>query len=82
MVKVFRKKAFRTVEGAIIGTNLDKMWAHCRNVDEVRSFFDFTGHTYSITEAMKVPNEKSVGLKTERQVLYLGVDAQPFANDG
>lgn len=81
LVRLFRKKAFRTIEGAFIGTNLDKALAFCRDNDEVRAFCDFTGHTYSITEFMKTVNQRAVGLKSEQKVLYLGVETEQFAND-
>ena len=77
---VFRKKAFKTIEGAFIGTNLEKALALNATIESVRQSLEFTGNTYSITAAMRPVNEKAIGLRTSEKVLYLGVDTECFAN--
>ena len=81
LVKTLHKKAFKTVEGAIIGTNLEKLLATCHKVDEVRESLDFTGNTYSITNAMRSVNEQTIGLVTNDKALYLGAETGMFANE-
>ena len=48
---------------------------------DIREAYSYTGHCYSITEAMREPNEKSIGLKTEKKILYLGTETNIFNND-
>lgn len=81
LVRTFRKKAFKTIEGAFIGTNLEKALALDGTVEGVRQSLEFTGNTYSITAAMRPVNEKSIGLKTNEKVLYLGAETGLFANN-
>lgn len=81
LVRTFRKKAFKTIEGAFIGTNLEKALALDGTVDGVRQSLEFTGNTYSITAAMRPVNEKAIGLKTNDKVLYLGAETALFSND-
>lgn len=83
-VRTFRKRAFRTIEGMMIGTNVTKSLAQ-RGVDGSRErlleALTYTGHVFSITKAMRAVNERELGLKTDPRVLYLGVDSGAFAND-
>ncbi len=81
LLKLFRKPAFKTVEGIIVGFAFDRAIEKEGTVEEVRRSLLYTGHTYSITESMKAVNEAAIGIKTEEKVLYLGVTASGFAND-
>ncbi len=81
LLRFFKKKAFKTVEGAMIGTNLSKMTDQGLSINEIRDSLNYTGHTYSITHAMKDVNEENIGLKSEDQILYLGTEYQKFHND-
>ena len=80
LVRVFQKKAFKTVEGAFVGTNLEKALASNETIEKVRQSLEFTGNTHSITAAMRPVNEKAIGLRTREKVLYLGVESECFAN--
>lgn len=80
IIRSFKKNAFKTVEGAFIGTNLDKALALDGAIECVRQSLEYTGNTYSITEAMRSVNEKAIGLKTKDKVLYLGAETEMFAN--
>lgn len=80
-LRVLRKPAFKTIEGAFIGTNLEKALALFGTKETLMEALTYTGHTYSITEAMKEPNRKAIGLETEAKVLYLGTETAQFAND-
>lgn len=73
-----RKPAFKTVEGAFIGTNMEKALILEGSKERVRESMAYTGHTYSITEAMKGVNKEALGLETEGKVLYLGVEGNTF----
>ena len=81
LVRTFKKKAFKTVEGAFIGTNLDKALALDGTIEGVRESLEYTGNTYSITAAMRPVNEKAIGLKTNEKVLYLCADTELFSNN-
>jgi len=84
LIRVFHKKAFKTIEGAFIGTNIDKALALKSIAGSKKALLEsltFTGNTYSITEAMKSVNEKAIGLKTKEKVLYLGAETEQFRND-
>lgn len=81
LVRTFRKKAFKTIEGAFIGTNLEKALALDGTIDGVRQSLEFTGNTYSITAAMRPLNEASIGLKTLDKILYLGAETEIFRDD-
>lgn len=80
--RLFGKKAFKTIEGAFIGTNMEKALRLEGTPDGVRQSCAFTGHAYSITHAMQGVNERLLGLKTEDAILYLGVEPGTFFNDG
>ena len=80
ILRLFHKKAFKTVEGAFIGTNLEKALALDGTIESVRESLEYTGNTYSITAAMRPVNEKAIGLKTKDKVLYLGAETEVFAN--
>lgn len=84
LVWLFRKRAFRTIECAFIGTNLTKALA-ARGIagskQRLLEFLSFTAHVFSITESMREMNERAIGLRTCEQVLYLGVDVMRFKND-
>lgn len=81
LLRVFCKKAFQTVEGMMIGSNLSKLTDQGITIDEIRESLNYTGHTYSITRAMKNVNEEKIGLKTDDHILYLGTEYQKFHND-
>ena len=81
LIKAFHKKAFKTIEGAFIGTNLEKALTLDGTIDGVRQSLEFTGNTYSITAAMRPVNEKTIGLKTEDKILYLGAETEMFRNN-
>lgn len=81
LVRTFRKKAFKTIEGAFIETNLEKALALDGTIDSVRQSLEFTGNTYSITAAMRPLNEASIGLKTLDKILYLGAETEMFRNN-
>lgn len=84
LIRMLHKKAFKTIEGAFIGTNIDKALALKSIAGSKKALLEsltFTGNTYSITEAMKVVNEKAIGLKTKDKVLYLGAETEQFRND-
>lgn len=81
LVRAFRKKAFKTIEGAFIGTNLEKALLLDGTVEGVLQSLEFTGNTYSITAAMRPVNEKSIGLKTVDKILYLGAEMEVFGNN-
>lgn len=79
-LRFFRKKAFKTIEGAFIGTNLEKALALDGSIKGVRESLVFTQNTYSITKVMKAVNEQAVGVTTVEQVLYLGTETTQFEN--
>ena len=81
LVKALHKRAFKTIEGVFVGTNLEKALALCPTVEEVRESLDFTGNTYSITNAMRAVNERAIGLVTDGKFLYLGAETSIFANE-
>lgn len=81
LMRTFSKNAFKTIEGAFIGTNLEKALALDGTIDGVRQSLEFTGNTYSITAAMRPVNEKAIGLKTKDKILYLGAETGIFRND-
>lgn len=81
LLRLFRKKAFKTIEAMMIGTNLSKFTDQGVSIDEIRESLNYTGHTYSITQAMKKVNEEKIGLKTDDHILYLGTEYQKFHND-
>lgn len=81
LLRLFRKKAFKTIEAMMIGTNLSKFTDQGVSIDEIRESLNYTGHTYSITRAMKKVNEEKIGLKTADHILYLGTEYQKFHND-
>ncbi len=80
LLRLLRKKAFKTVEAMMIGTNLSKLTGQGLSIDEIRTSLDYTGHTYSITRAMRDVNEQRIGLKSEDHILYLGTEYQKFYN--
>lgn len=80
-IKYLGKKAFKTIEGAFIGTNITKAVALEGSVENVVESISYTGNTYSITEAMISVNKESIGLLSKDTVLYLGVDTDGFKND-
>jgi glycosyltransferase involved in cell wall biosynthesis len=80
-LRFFRKKAFKTIEGAFVGTNLEKALALDGTIDGVRESLEFTGNTYSITQAMRAVNEQVIGVKTADKVLYLGAETKQFENE-
>ena len=81
LIRAFKKKAFKTIEGAFIGTNLDKALASDGTIAGVRESLEYTGNTYAITASMRPVNEKAIGLKTNEKVLYLGAEIGLFANN-
>jgi len=84
IIRLLHKKAFKTIEGAFIGTNMTKALALkdiAGSKELLHRSLICTGNTYSITEAMKSVNEQVLGLKTKEKVLYLGVDTEGFWND-
>jgi len=84
ILRLLHKKAFSTVEGAFISTNMTKALALKDIAGDKRRLLwslECAGNTYSITEAMKAVNERELGLKTKEKVLYLGVDTEGFQND-
>ncbi|MBQ4439798.1 MAG: glycosyltransferase family 4 protein [Kiritimatiellae bacterium] len=81
LVRLFRKKAFSTVEGMYIGTNIDKALATFGSKEAICEFATFSGNAYSITAAMRPVNEKAVGIKTKDKILYLGTDTEIFRNE-
>ncbi len=80
-LRLLRKQAFKTVEGAFIGTNLEKALALFGTKEALVEALTYTGHTYSITAAMKEPNRRIIELETEAKILYLGAETARFAND-
>lgn len=80
-LRFFRKKAFKTIDGVFIGTNLEKALALDGSIEGVRDSLVFTQNTYSITQAMKAVNEQAVGITTAEQVLYLGAEIKQFENE-
>lgn len=80
-LRVLHRPAFKTVEGAFIGTNLKKALALFGTKDTLLDALTYTGHTYSITAAMKEPNRRIIELETEAKILYLGAETARFAND-
>lgn len=80
LCKMFGKTAFKTMEGAIIGDNYERCLSYYGSREEVCLAHGFTTNTYSITHAMRSINERSIGLKTQEKVLYLGVDTELFRN--
>lgn len=79
-LRVLSKPAFKTVEGMFIGSNFEKALTLFGTKRAVVESLTYTGHTYSITEAMKDPNRKALGVETEAKVLYLGAETTGFAN--
>lgn len=79
-IKFLGKKAFKTIEGAFIGTNMTKALALEGTKEALLESLSYTGNTYSITKWMKSINERELGLKTKDKVLYLGVEAELFKN--
>ena len=75
------KKGFKTIEGALIGTNLEKAIAREGDEGHVVQSLMYTGNAYSITKWMRPVNERIVGIVTKPTVLYLGVDSETFFND-
>ena len=65
----------------MIGTNLSKMTDQGLSINEIRDSLNYTGHTYSITRAMRDVNGEKIGLKSEDHILYLGTEYQKFHND-
>ena len=80
-IKFLGKKAFKTIEGAFIGTNMTKALALEETKEALLESLSYTGNTYSITKWMKPINERELGLKTKDKVLYLGVETELFKND-
>ncbi len=80
LLKVLRKKAFSTVEGMYIGTNVTKGVATLGSKEAIREFSTFSGNAYSITAAMREVNEKALGIVTKDKILYLGTDSEIFEN--
>lgn len=80
ILKLTGKKAFKTVEGAFIGTNMTKALKAEGSRQAVVESLTYTGNVYSITEWMKTVNERELGLKTRAEVLYLGVEVERFRN--
>ena len=80
-IRLLRKKAFKTIEGAFIGTNITKAVAIEGSVEKVVESITYTGNTYPITQAMIPVNKASIGLESKDTVLYLGVDTVGFRND-
>lgn len=80
-IKYLGKKAFKTIEGAFVGTNITKAVALEGSVEKVVESLTYTGNTYPITKAMIPVNKASIGLEAKDTVLYLGVDTIGFRND-
>lgn len=80
-MRLLGKKAFKTIEGAFIGTNISKAVALEGSVDKVVESLTYTGNTYPITNAMIPVNKASIGLESSDTVLYLGVDTDGFQNE-
>ena len=80
LLHLFRKRSFKTVEGAFIGTNMEKALAGEGTRENVIASLSYPTRVYSITEAMKEPNRKALGIETEGKVLYLGAETAVFAN--
>ena len=81
ILRVFHKRAFQTVEGMFIGTNLEKGVALTGSKKKLRESLTYTGNAYSITECMKSVNERALGVKTNDKVLCLGAETIQFENN-
>lgn len=81
LLRLTGKKGFKTIEGAFIGTNLEKAVALEGNKDTLVKSLTYTRNTYSITKWMQPVNERILGIVTKPTVLYLGVDSKIFCND-
>lgn len=79
-IKFLGKKAFKTIEGAFIGTNMTKALALEGTKGALLESLSYTGNTYSITKWMRPINERELGLETNDKVLYLGVETELFEN--
>lgn len=78
LLKVFRKKSFSTVEGIIDEIAMKNALINLgtlHNYIKSRSYFD---KQYSITNYMKNYNYEKIGLNTDDEILYLGVDSGLF----
>lgn len=80
-IKYLGKKAFKTIDGAFVGTNITKAVALEGSVEKVVESITYTGNTYPITRAMIPVNKASIGLVSKDTVLYLGVDTEGFENE-
>ena len=80
ILRLTGKKGFKTVEGAFIGTNLEKAIAIEGDKEHIARSLTCTGNTYSITKWMRPVNERILGVVTKPTILYLGVDSEIFYN--
>lgn len=80
-LRLLGKKSFITVEGVILGTNLEKSIAAFGSEKALIDSYHFTTKTYSITRYMAEKNRELVGIKSDG-VLYLGIDTTQFQPQG
>lgn len=80
LIRLFRKKAFTTVEATFIGSNLEKALEAHGSLEDIRASLSYTRNVYSITKSMGDVNKRVLGLETNDKVLYLGVETALFEN--
>ena len=84
LIKLLHKKAFKTVEIMMTEASVTRITKSTEielTIEDIRKELSYTGHTYSITRAMRDVNEQRIGLKSEDHILYLGTEYQKFYND-
>jgi glycosyltransferase involved in cell wall biosynthesis len=79
LLKIFKKKSFSTIEGVLSGTNLEKALTAFGSKNELVKSYAAFDKTYSITNFLGVHNLESLNLKTEKEILHLGVDSDQFS---
>lgn len=80
LIRVFRRKSFKTVENIIDEESLTTALSVLRTPERTIQNFSFTTRVYSITGFMKEYNYSKIGLVTENVILPPPIDTTSFSS--